>query len=311
MKHAPVRHRLEAAAVRSLRAGLERLPHATARALGRGLGDLAWHLDLRHRRVARHNLALAFPELAESERRRIARDCFRHFGGALFDMLSAHRFDLVELCRRTTSEDWMPLLAARQAAAPRGVFVMTAHLGLWEHAAHALGGWGGPVHVVGRPLDNPWLDRDLAELRGRFGSRLLAKRGAVRRMIRAIEAGETVALLIDQRVQPKEGIELPFFGRPAWTTPVLAWLSLRLGVPVVPGFGFPEPGGRYRVAIREPIHPPAGADCDDEEAVRALTARYLAAVEEEIRRRPEQWLWLHRRWRRPQDPARGVAGGST
>lgn len=298
MKHAPIRHRLEAAAVRSLRAGLGLLPHAAARSLGRGLGALAWHLDRRHRRVAVDNLALALPELTAAERLRIARGCFRHFGGALFDTLSAHRFDLVELCRRTTHEDWMPLIAARQAAAPRGVFVMTAHLGMWEHAAHALGGWSGPVHVVGRPLDNPWLDRDLTELRSRFGNRLLTKRGAVRRMIRAIDAGETVALLIDQRVQPQEGIELPFFGRPAWSTPFLASLSLRLGVPVVPGFGFPEPGGRYRVRLREPIHPPPGRADDDEEAVRELTARYLAAMEAEIRLQPEQWLWMHRRWRR-------------
>jgi KDO2-lipid IV(A) lauroyltransferase len=296
MRHAPVRHRLEAAAVYSLRAALVRLPHQTCRTLGRGLGDLAWHLDRRHRRVALDNLALALPELPEAERRRIARACFRHFGGALFDALSAQRFDLVELCRRTTSEDWAPLIAARQSAAPRGVFAMTAHLGLWEHASHALGGWAGPVHVVGRPLDNPWLDRDLAEVRGRFGSRLLSKHGAARRMIRAIDAGDTVALLIDQRVHPRDGIELPFFGRPAWTTPILAWLSLRLEVPVVPGFGFPEPGGRYRVVLREAIHPPPGGDPDDEQAVRSLTARYLAATEEEIRRRPEQWLWLHRRW---------------
>ena len=298
MTQAPVRHRLEAAALRGLRVALARLPHQTSRTLGRGLGDLAWHLDRRHRGIALGNLALALPELPEAERRRIARQCFRHFGGALFDTLSAHRFDLVELCRRTTSEDWMPLIAARQAAAPRGVFVLTAHLGLWEHAAHALGAWGGaPVHVVGRPLDNPWLDRDIAELRGRFGNRLLGKRGAIRRMIRAIDAGDTVALLIDQRVHPQEGIELPFFGRPAWTTPMLAWMSLRLGVPVVPGFGFPEPGGRYRVLVREAIHPPPGGDPDDREAVRRLTARYLAAMEEEIRRRPEQWLWMHRRWR--------------
>lgn len=310
MKHAPVRHFLEAAAVHGVRGAIHLLPHRAARALGHGLGRLGWHLDRRHRRVALDNLSAALPELAAAERRRIARACFRHFGGALVDTLSAHRFDLVELCRRTTLEDWHFLEEARRQAAPRGVFVMTAHFGYWEPAAHALGAWGGPLHVVGRPLDNPRLDRDLTALRRRFGNRLLAKRGAARGMLRAIEAGETVALLVDQRVQPKEGIELPFFGRPAWTTPILARLSLRLGVPVVPGFGYPEPGGRYRVVLRPPIVPPAGAR-DDEESVAALTARYLAVMEVEIRRRPELWLWMHRRWlRRRQDASGGVAGGS-
>ena len=310
MRDAPVRHRLEAALVHGLRGLLHLLPHAATRTLGRGLGAVGWHLDRRHRRVALDNLALALPELPEAERLRIARACFGHFGGALLDTLSAHRFDLVELCRRTTLEGWHLLEAAREAAAPRGVFVMTAHFGFWEQAAHALGGWGGPLHVVGRPLDNPWLDRDLQELRGRFGNRLLTKRGAARGMLRAIQSGETVALLVDQRVQPHEGIDLPFFGHPAWTTPVLARLSLRLGVPVVPGFGYPAPGGRYRMVVREAIWPPTG-ESDDDEAVRRLTARYLTAMEAEIRGRPEIWLWMHRRWlRRRQDAAGGVAGGS-
>jgi Kdo2-lipid IVA lauroyltransferase/acyltransferase len=299
MKDAPVRHAVEAAAVRALRGALQALPHGASRALGRGLGALGWHLDRRHRRVALDNLALALPELPAAERRRIARACFRHFGATLLDALSAYRFDLVELCRRTTLEGWDHLLAARRRSSPRGVFVMTAHFGVWEQAAHALGAWGGaPLAVVGRPLDNPRLDRDLAALRGRSGNRMLSKRGAVRGMIRALDAGETVALLIDQRVQPKEGLELPFFGRPAWTTPVLARLSLRHGVPVVPGFGSPEPGGRYRIRLLPPIDPPPVGDrADEEAAVRDLTARYLAVMEAEIRRRPELWLWMHRRWR--------------
>lgn len=299
MKRAPARHLVEAAAVRALRGGLALLPHSAARSLGRGLGELAWRLDRRHRRVALDNLALALPDLAPDARRRVARASFHHFGAALLDTLSAARFDLVELCRRTTLDDWDRLLAAQDRTAPRGVLVVTAHLGLWEHAAYALGAWGRqPLHVVGRPLDNPRLDRDLVRLRTRFGNRLLPKRGAARGMLRAIAAGETVALLIDQRVQPKEGIEVPFFGHPAWTTPVVARLSLRLGVPVVPGFGLPEPGGRYRVAVREPIEPPAGVpDAELDEAVRELTIRHLAALEAEIRRRPELWLWMHRRWR--------------
>ncbi|HEX2254318.1 MAG TPA: lysophospholipid acyltransferase family protein [Thermoanaerobaculia bacterium] len=296
MKDAPLRHRLEYAAYRAVRLPMRLLPHAVARRLGRGLGAVGWVLDRRHRRIALDNLALALPELPAGERRRVARACFHHFGAALTDTLSVTRFDLVELCRRTTIEGWHHVQAAQAAAAPRGFFVATAHFGLWEVAAHALGIYAGPTWVVGRPLDNPHLDRELTRVRSRFGNRLLPKRGALRGILRAIEAGEVVALLTDQRVQPREAIDVPFFGVPAWTTPILARLSLRLQVPVVPGFGYPEPGGRYRFVVHPPVLPPVVEESD--EAVAALTLRYHRVMEDVIRRDPELWLWLHRRWKR-------------
>jgi KDO2-lipid IV(A) lauroyltransferase len=303
VKAGPVRHGLEYVAYRLAAAPLAAIPHGAARALGRLLGDLAWALDGRHRRVTLDNLALALPERPVAERRRIARACFRHFGRSFSDMLSAQRFDLQELCRRTTLEGWDHMLAARAAARPRGFLLITGHVGLWEHAAHAVGVYAGPLHVVGRPLDNPWLDRELAESRRRFGNHLIPKRGAARGMLRALQTGEEVALLVDQRVQPKEGVEVPFFGRPAWTTPVPARLSLRFSVPVVPAFGYPAPGGRYRVEVLPPVEP-VTASADDEGAVRELTARYTGIMEAAIRRDPALWLWMHRRWK----PRPGAAG---
>ncbi len=296
MKDAPLLHAVEYAAYRVVRAPLVALPHAAARAVGRRLGDLGWWLDGRHRRVALGNLALALPEIPAAERRRLARACFRHFGSAVCESISASRFGLVELCRRLTLEGWDHFETARAAAGERGFFLLTAHFGLWEVAAHAMGAYAGPLSVVGRPLDNPRLDRELAALRGRFGNRLLPKSGAVRGMVRAIQRGELVGILIDQRVQRAQAIDVPFFGHPAWTTPVLARLSRRLAVPVVPVFGYPAPGGRYRVVIRPPVFPGDGA-ADEEAAVAALTRRYLAVMEDEIRGRPELWLWMHDRWR--------------
>lgn len=304
MKQAPLLHRLELAAYVTVRAAIHRLPHSAVRRCGGWMGALAYRLDRRHRRVTLDNLELAFPEMDAGERRRLAGRCFRHFGAALFDTVSAQRFDLVEMCRRITLEGWENVEAARRQAAPRGLFAMTAHLGLWEMAAHVFGTYGGRLHVVGRPLDNPWLDRELERHRRRFGNELLSKRGSLRGMIRAIEAGENVALLIDQRVMPHEGIEVPFFGHPAVTSPVLARLSLRFGVPVVPAYSVPAPRGRYQVWFEPAIHPQEAAGAggsgggDGDDAVRALTARYMEAMEARIRQRPEQWLWLHRRWKR-------------
>ncbi|HZI64462.1 MAG TPA: lysophospholipid acyltransferase family protein [Thermoanaerobaculia bacterium] len=291
MKNAPVRHFAEYALYLALKGAVRALPHGAARRLGAGLGALAWGLDRRRREIAAGNLAIAFPDLDDRERRRLVGRCFRHFGALFTDTLSAGRFDAVELCRHLTLEGWHNLDAAEQAG--RGVLIMGAHLGDWEITNHPIPLYRGPMHVVHRPPDNPWLDRELRRFRDRFGNRPIDKRRAARGMLRVLRDRGRVAILIDQRVRDGEGIRVPFFGRPALTTPALARLSLHTGAPVVPMFGFFRAGGRYRVRLEPPIWPEGRGD----DAVAALTARYLAVVEEEIRARPAEWLWLHDRWK--------------
>jgi len=297
-----LRHLLEYLLFLGVQGLVRLLPHRAARGLGRWIGRLAHGLPVfrRHRRIARRNLALALPELGEEERARVVRACFEHFGLALLDAASAARFDLVELCRRMDLKGWHHLQEAERRAreAGTGLFVLSAHLGLWETAAYPPGIYGGPLHVVGRPLDNPLLDRHLARARARYGNELIPKRGAVRPMMRVLSGGGRVGILIDQRARPTEGIWVPFFGEPAYTTPVLARMALRTGAPVVPIFGYPLPGGRYRIVLREPILADEAAGLEDEEAVVELTRRYLAACEEEIRSHPELWLWMHERWKK-------------
>jgi KDO2-lipid IV(A) lauroyltransferase len=176
------------------------------------------------------------------------------------------------------------------------VFILSAHVGFWELVPPVVALYRGPMSIVVRPADNPHLDRELCALRERFGNEVVPKRGAARRILERLRAGGRVGILIDQRVQPKEGIEVPFFGRPALTSPILARLSLRTGAAVVPVAAFPEPHGRYRLIARPAILPPEGAT-DDEATVAALTRRYLEVAEEDIREHPAQWLWMHRRWR--------------
>lgn len=295
-----VRHLVEYVAFLLVKALIRTLPHRGARAVGRRLGRLAHGVLRRHRRIARDNLARAFPELDREERARSVRRCFEHFGTALADAVSVSRFDLVELCRRMDLEGWEHLQEAEARAGDEagvGVVVLSAHLGLWEVAAYPPGIYGGPLHVVGRPMDNPLLDRELVRARARFGNRLLAKRGAVRPMMKILARRGRVGILIDQRARPGEGIWVPFFGIPSYTTPVLARIALRTGAPVVPIFGLPRPGGRYRIVLREAIWPDAAGDLEGEEAVAELTRLYVAACEAEIRRHPELWLWMHRRWK--------------
>ena len=294
MKDAPVRHRVEHVLYLMVKGFLRALPHAGARSFGRGIGWVAWALDGRHRRVAAGNIAMALPGTGEAERRRLVRDCFRHFGSALCDAISSTRFDPVEICRRFTLEGWENLEAADRRG--RGVFILSAHAGFWELVPPVVALYRGPMSIVVRPADNPHLDRELRALRERFGNEVVPKRGAARRMLERLRAGGRVGILIDQRVQPKEGIAVPFFGHPAQTSPILARLSLRTGAAVVPVAAFPEPQGRYRLVARPAILPPEGAG-DDEATVAALTRRYLEAAEEDISAHPDQWLWMHRRWR--------------
>lgn len=294
MKNTPVRHRVEYGLFRLLKGALRALPHPTARALGRRVGNLAWRLDRRRREVALRNMALALPEIPEAERERLVRQCFQHFGSALCDAISSTRFDAVEICRHFTLEGWEHLEEAESRG--KGIFILSAHLGLWELVPPVVGLYRGPMHIVVRPADNPYLDAELRALRERFGNHVIPKRGAARRMLEVLRDGGRVGILIDQRVQEKEGITVPFFGHPALTSPVLAKLSLRTGAAVVPVAAYPEPGGRYRVVVRPAILPPQEGKGDDE-AVAALTRRYLEIAEEDIRKHPALWLWMHRRWR--------------
>ncbi len=294
MKNAPILHRLEYGLFRGVAAWVARLPHPWARVFGRRLGEVVWVVAPERRHAARANLRLALPELGEGERERLARECFRHLGAGACDTLSAMRFDLPALCKRLSFEGWEHLAEAKSSG--KGFFVLSAHLGFWEIAAHVAGSYFGPLSVVGRPLDNPFLDRHLMDFRQRFGNVTLSKRGAARGMLKTLAQGGVVGILIDQRVRQSEGISVPFFGHPASTSPVLARLALKTRAEVVPIFCYGEPGGRYRFVARPAIAP--DGDDKDEAAVVALTTRYLEATEREIRGAPGQWMWMHRRWRK-------------
>jgi len=290
MKNAPVRHSIEYGLFQLLRGLVRLLPHSTSRAIGRALAPLFYFLLAGRRRIALENLGSAFPEVAVKQREQIARKSFVSMASHATEMLSWERFDSTQLCRRVTLEGWEHVTDAQ--AQSDSFFVMTAHFGPFEIVGQVTSLYLPPGYALVRPLDNPRLDRTLAALRTRFGMTLVHKHGAARRLVRSLESGGRLVVLIDQRVRSRDALEVPFFGRPALAPSLIARLAVKHNVPVVPMFAYPAAKGGYRIVARPALTAEPGAD-----AVVDLTARCTAAVESEIRRRPDLWLWMHDRWR--------------
>jgi KDO2-lipid IV(A) lauroyltransferase len=287
-----VRHRLEYAAVAGVIQMVRMLPVRAVLALGTALGTAFYLCDRAHRRLAINNLRAAFPLRSEEECGRIARGMFGHFGRLLTVLLKFSTMSPAEMLARVDFEGEERVVAAH--AARRGVLLFTGHFGFWEINAlvHALK--IEPMAVLARPLDNPLLHDLLESVRRRTGNTVIYRRGAIRRVLRALADNGAVAILIDQHIQSSDAVYVDFFNRPAATTSALAALALRTGAPVVPVFALPQPGGRFRMVYEHPVEPPRG---DDPDAVRAFTQRCTDVLEMYVRRYPELWLWMHRRWR--------------
>jgi KDO2-lipid IV(A) lauroyltransferase len=151
-----------------------------------------------------------------------------------------------------------------------------------------------PVGILARALDNPYLNQLLEDIRQRTGNAVIYRRETIRRVIRTLQAGRGVAVLIDQHIMSRDAIYVDFFERPAATTSAVAALALRTGAPVVPVFALPLGGGRYRMIYEHPVEPPR---TDSPDAIREFTQRCTDVLEMYVRRRPDLWLWMHRRWR--------------
>jgi KDO2-lipid IV(A) lauroyltransferase len=193
-------------------------------------------------------------------------------------------------------------------AAGKGAIIFTGHFGYWElHGlAHAL--VLPPLSVLARPLDNPLLNDLLEEIRAATGNKVIYRQGAMRRVLRALNANECVAILIDQHMHGADVVKVDFFNRPAATTSALAALALRTGAPLIPAFALPLPRGRYRMVYEHPVElPPA----DSPDPIREVTQRCTDVLEMYVRRHPHLWLWMHRRWRDDErGPARSRPGAS-
>ena len=298
-----MRHELEYWLVRALVGVVRVAPDPLVRAMGTGLGLIFYTLDRAHRRIAERNLATAFPSRAAAERTAIARAAFKHFGRLLFELLKFSTLSPDDMMRRVDVDGEERSRAAY--AQGKGVLFVTGHFGFWELQALVHGLRVEPIAVLARALDNPRLNGLLEQIRSRTGNSVIYRRGTIRRVIRTLESGHGVAVLIDQHIMSRDAIYVDFFSRPAATTSAVAALALRTGAPVVPVFALPLPGGRYRMIYEHPVEPPT-ADAPD--AIREFTQRCTDVLEMYVRRNPELWLWMHRRWRDEAPGSESVPG---
>src|ERR1700716_40116 len=270
------------------------LPLALARAWGSGIGWVVYLLHARLRRVGMRNLALAFPEKSAAERARILWGEFTSLGRQLAEVCQIPKYTPENVDQVVVYEGFENYERAR--ARGKGVLFLTAHFGGWELSAFTHSMHGHWMHVVVRPMDNPYLDRLIRDYRTMHGNKAVDKDDFVRGLLSAMKAGEVVGMLMDTNMTPPQGIFVDFFGIPACTASGLARIALRTDAAVVPTFTiWDEELGKYRLRFDPAVELVRTGELESD--IRANTQRFTSIIEDYVRKYPEQWLWVHRRWK--------------
>ncbi len=279
---------------------LHALPLPWVLAWGRALGWLAYRLGIR-RRIVDGNLRLAFPEMAAAERQAVARRMWLGLGMLAVELLRSPRMTPEEVRARIELDGWEHLEAAR--ARGRGVIVVTGHFGNWELLATATAILGVPLHVVSRRMSQRRINRWWKEARARAGLHDLPDRGSARRILRVLKRGEVLGLAFDQNIRPPAGTFVRFFGVPAATIRAPATLAEATGAAIVTAFLVRQGAGRHRLVLRPFEYEAVGGSREARE--RHNLQRLSDLLEAWIRRHPDHWMWLHRRWKSRPAPEGG------
>lgn len=289
-----MRHRLEYALVWLLVKGIGVLPRSLARFVALLLAGAVYHLHPRLRHVGLRNLEIAMPELPLKERRRVVRGVFVSLGRLLAEFCLFPKYSRENVSQVAVYEGFENFDAAYRRG--KGVLFLTAHLGAWEVGSFVHSVHGHPLRIVVRPLDNPYVNRMVEHYRTLQGNQTFSKDDFARGLLAAMKAGETVGLLMDQNMTPPQGVFVPFFGVQACTASGIARMALHTDAAVIPAFTIWDPVLRkYRVHFDPPL---TLVRTDNTEAdVVANTAMFNNVLEQYVRKYPEQWLWVHRRWK--------------
>jgi KDO2-lipid IV(A) lauroyltransferase len=291
-------------AYRSARALLSGLPLAPAQRVAAAAARRIFDRGGKRVGYVLANLRIAYPELTEAERREIGRESYVHFAWNLLDVARSARWRPDDLLARVEVEGREHLDAA--LAPGRGAIAVMAHLGSFEVAMRVAPALGFPVTVIGRPLGNRLLRRDMLAQRTSTGAELILHRNVAPQMLRALRQGRVIAVLNDQYTRRSRGVFVPFFGVRASTSPGPAVIALRAGVRILPAACLRIGPDRHRLVIGPPLPLPETGDRTKD--AELLTARANEALEAFVRAHPEQWMWSHRRFRHSPDLAQDPYG---
>ena len=298
-----VLQRIEYAAYRLVARWVLRTSDAQLDRWGTRLGTLARHIVRRRDALALRNMRAAFPERPARELRRNLDDCWRHFGREILKSVRVQTLPLEEIAARCDFIN--EHLLEESIARGKGTVLVSAHFGSWEFGGLAMLSRVHNVLTVARPLDNELLERDLQRLRERTGAAIVDRRRAARSLMKGLTENAVLVLLPDQAVQPREGVLVPFLGRPAWTTPAPAKMALRAGATIVFASCIPD-GLRHRLEFEESIR--VDQLSEEERDPVMLTQKINQMIERRISSRPDLWWWMHDRWKATgeSEPTNGV-----
>ena len=285
---------LEYLAARALLTVLRLLPFPLARRLAEIIGLACGSLVSKWRMVAESNLRRAIPELSADERREVRYGVYRNLGRVVLALAKVPGWGQRELRQHVRFVGLEHFRAAE--ATGRGVMLLTAHLGNWELGALAHGAAVGPLSVMVRPIENRRIDRLIEGLRSAHGNRVISKRNAAREVLRALKEHGTVGILADQNAVADEAVFVEFFGEAASAHKGFAQLALRSGAAVLPAIAWWNGAEKRHIVEYGPALEVVRSE-DSQSDVAENTRRFQEAIEERIRAHPDQWLWIHRRWK--------------
>lgn len=295
-KHRKLQTTIEYALARAILSILGALPRRVAIAIGVAIGRIGYILPGGLRRTGERNLEIAFPDMTEQNRRSLLRGSFESLGRLLAEFSQLPRATPEKL-RALIEYDQVGLAHLREAEKNRrGIIFLTGHLGAWE--LHSFG-WSAleyPISFLVRPLDNPRIEEMIERVRTRFGNRAIDKKSAARQSLRVLRQGGTLGILSDLNTQTYEGVFVPFFGKLACTTAGIATLALKTDAVVIPTCAvWDKKKQRYFFHGDPPIELVRTGEHDKD--IELNTARFAAAIERMVRLYPDQWLWIHKRWK--------------
>jgi Kdo2-lipid IVA lauroyltransferase/acyltransferase len=270
------------------------LPRPAARFVGASCARAAYFLRPPLRRAAVFNLQLAFPDWSDAERKGAARRMIQQVGWMAGEFSQFPKYAKANIERVVTLDGYENFDAARRRG--KGVLFLTGHMSAWELAPFAQALYGNPLHFLVRPIANSRVDALINHYRCLSGNQPIDKNRSARAVLRVLADGGTVGVLSDHNTSLEEGVFVDFFGIPASTTSGLARLALRTDAAVVPGFlSWDRERRKYRLRFEPAVE--LSRTSDEEEDVKENTQRFTRVIEDYVRAHPDQWLWVHKRWK--------------